>query len=150
MITSLEYDFSDLGVDENRIGRVLAERDGYPHHEFSGLITELLNNASRVCTVKAEYRVFPVGEWNDEEKKSEKRIMFMHILNYTVRGAIVLIGVLLLTGVLFPKNADATLMRVFGVVFILFGVYRIAMYYMQVKKYNFQITNEEDDDESED
>jgi len=68
MITSLEYDFSDLGVDENRIGRVLAERDGYPHHEFSGLITELLNNASRVCTVKAEYRVFPVGEWNDEEK----------------------------------------------------------------------------------
>ena len=76
--------------------------------------------------------------------------MFMHILNYTVRGAIVLIGVLLLTGVLFPKNADATLMRVFGVVFILFGVYRIAMYYMQVKKYNFQITNEEDDDESED
>lgn len=78
--------------------------------------------------------------------------MFMHILNYTVRGAIVLIGVLLLTGVLFPKNADTQMMKVFGVIFILFGLYRMAMYYSNTKRYktyDFSTKDKDDDDENE-
>ena len=56
------------------------------------------------------------------------------ILNYTVRGLIVLLGVLLFFGVIVPPQADTAMVRVFGVVFILFGLYRIATYYTAQKR----------------
>lgn len=74
--------------------------------------------------------------------------MFLHIINYTVRGMIILLGVLLLSGIINVGSADSTFLKVMGVVFILFGIYRISIYRMQSKKYNFSIS-EEDNDENE-
>ncbi len=74
--------------------------------------------------------------------------MFLHIINYTVRGMIILLGVLLLSGIINVGTADSTFIKVMGVVFILFGIYRISIYRMQSKKYNFSI-NEEENDENE-
>lgn len=64
MMNTFEYKFSELGLDEHSIGRLLWEREGYPHSEFAGLIGELLDTASRECQAKAEFRIFPVDEWN--------------------------------------------------------------------------------------
>lgn len=69
MMNSFEFDFSELGVSEQSICRLLTSGDGYACYEFSDLIEELLGNASRVCKVKAEYRIFTVGKWNDVDKK---------------------------------------------------------------------------------
>ncbi|MFP4527076.1 MAG: hypothetical protein ACLFQX_00885 [Candidatus Kapaibacterium sp.] len=72
--------------------------------------------------------------------------MFLKIINYTVRGMIVVIGILLVSGVLMPEGADDTLIRVMGVIFILFGAYRIAMFRSQQQRY---LSYEEEEDEDE-
>lgn len=64
------------------------------------------------------------------------------IINYAVRVVIVILGIILLTGAFAPENADLALYRVMGVVFILFGIYRIAMYHINLKRYR-----RENDDE---
>lgn len=68
MMNTFQYDFSELGVNEQSICRLLTAGDGYAYDGFSDLIEELLGNASRVCSIKAEYRIFPVGKWNDNNK----------------------------------------------------------------------------------
>jgi hypothetical protein len=64
------------------------------------------------------------------------------IINYTIRAMVVIIGILLLSGVLIPPNVDNTLYRVMGIIFTLFGIYRITTYYSQLKK----MRREEDDE----
>ncbi len=59
---------------------------------------------------------------------------------------IILLGVLLLSGIINVGTADSTFIKVMGVVFILFGIYRISIYRMQSKKYNFSISEEENDE----
>jgi hypothetical protein len=48
---------------------------------------------------------------------------------------IVILGILMLSGILLPDNADKSLTNVMGIVFILFGLYRLAMYHTQRKRY---------------
>jgi len=57
------------------------------------------------------------------------------IFNYTIRGLIIVFGMLLLLGVIAPPRADAAMTRIFGIVFILFGIYRIATYYTAQKRF---------------
>lgn len=57
------------------------------------------------------------------------------IINYAVRAVVVVLGILLVSGAFKPENADDTLFRVMGAVFILFGTYRIVMYYFSLKRY---------------
>lgn len=56
---------------------------------------------------------------------------YLVILNYCVRGMVALVGV----GILFiPSsmvNTDTTMLRTMGIVFVLFGVYRVASFYHQ-------------------
>ncbi len=56
------------------------------------------------------------------------------IINYGIRSLIILFGLLLLTGVVAPPQTDTAMLRVFGVIFILFGSYRIATYYTAQKR----------------
>ncbi len=70
--------------------------------------------------------------------------MLLIIINYTVRGGIIVLGVLLIAGVIDFGDSDRTLMRAFGVICVLFGIYRISIYRMQQKKYSFL---EEEEDE---
>ncbi|MDX9790805.1 MAG: hypothetical protein WC313_01535 [Candidatus Kapaibacterium sp.] len=69
--------------------------------------------------------------------------MLMRIINYSVRGFIVLLGILIATGVIL-EEFDVQMRIVFGLVFILFGIYRLTMYYTQEKRYKF--LDEQDDD----
>lgn len=68
----------------------------------------------------------------------------MRIINYSVRGFIVILGILIATGVIL-NEIDSQMRLVFGAVFILFGVYRLTMYYTQEKRYKFM---DEEEDES--
>lgn len=68
MMNTFQYDFSELAVDGEQIGRLLGYGDGYQADGFSGLIGELIGNIARVCSVKAEYRIYPVEEWKNAGK----------------------------------------------------------------------------------
>jgi hypothetical protein len=46
------------------------------------------------------------------------------------------------SGIIIPTSDDATMFRVMGIVFILFGVYRIVIYRMKYKEYNFKSEQE--------
>lgn len=61
----------------------------------------------------------------------------MNIVNYAIKICIILIGILLLFGVFTPKNGDTTFTNVMGVIFILFGIYRIILYRMKTQQYDF-------------
>lgn len=67
----------------------------------------------------------------------------MRILNYGIRGIIVILGVLIISGVILGE-IDTQMRIVFGTVFVLFGVYRLTMYYTQEKRYKFM--DEEEDE----
>ena len=70
--------------------------------------------------------------------------MLSDIINYFVKGLIILIGLLFIIfgGDMMPNNADPIMFRVFGVIFILFGIYRVLLYRANKKKYKFR--NDED------
>jgi hypothetical protein len=54
--------------------------------------------------------------------------------NYATRGMVVLIGLIWVAGIV-PLVRYDTNLRMFGVVFILFGVYRLATFYTQQMEY---------------
>lgn len=56
---------------------------------------------------------------------------------------IVILGLLIITGTIF-EQMDTQMRIVFGVVFILFGIYRLIMYYTQERRYKFLEENDED------
>lgn len=68
--------------------------------------------------------------------------MLLKIINYGVRAAVLIIGLLFLTGIIIPAGGDSTMFRVMGLVVTLFGLYRLTTYYLQQKRYNFD--NDED------
>ena len=69
--------------------------------------------------------------------------MLLKIVNYCIKILIVLLGVLLASGVLFPSYPDKLLIRAMGVLFIFWGVYRIIVYTMNLKKYRRDENEEE-------
>lgn len=71
--------------------------------------------------------------------------MILRIINYSVRILIVLIGILLLSGLIL-NEIEPQFRIMAGLVFILFGIYRISLLYTQEKRYKFMT---EDEDEKE-
>ncbi len=72
--------------------------------------------------------------------------MIAQIINYSIRILIIIIGILLISGILSSPEWDDSFLRIMGVVFILFGIYRVIIYRSQVKRYNF---SREEEDENE-
>lgn len=70
-----------------------------------------------------EFLIFQIGK------------VFSKIINYGVRAIIILIGILLLSGIIDPPEQDTSFIRIMGVIFILFGLYRIIIYHSQLKRY---------------
>jgi hypothetical protein len=68
----------------------------------------------------------------------------LNIVNYIVRIGIIVIGIVLVSGLIAPQNGDTTLYRVMGIIFILFGTYRIVLYRMKSKQYSSFFENEEE------
>lgn len=60
--------------------------------------------------------------------------MLNDIINYGVRIVIILLGILLAGGVLTPGKNDP-MIRIVGIIAILFGLYRIVMYSRNKRKY---------------
>lgn len=77
--------------------------------------------------------------------QQSKIFPFMKVLNYSIRGLVVLIGIGFVSGILIPETAGVNdqMFRIMGIVFILFGIYRLVTYYSQQKRYEY----EKDDDE---
>lgn len=86
--------------------------------------------------------------------------MISKILNYGIRILIILLGISFLSGIFnpLPDGYDKSVLRVFGVVFILFGIYRIVSYrsatsrYLRTRRYYTEEdleSNDEDDDDDE-
>jgi hypothetical protein len=60
--------------------------------------------------------------------------MYSKLLNYGIRIAMIIVGLLMAVGFFTAPGRDETLMRMLGIVLILFGVYRIAMYHNAQKR----------------
>jgi len=69
--------------------------------------------------------------------------LILRIINYAVRILIVVIGILLLSGFILSEIEPQFRITV-GIVFTLFGLYRISLLYTQEKRYKFM--REEDDE----
>lgn len=64
--------------------------------------------------------------------------MINDIINYSIRIIIILLGIVFVSGYLMPEGSDPTMMRVFGVIFVLFGIYRLLLYRANKKRYNYK------------
>jgi len=69
----------------------------------------------------------------------------LHYINYIIKIAIIIIGIIFASGILAPSHEDINMFRIMGGVFILFGVYRIVIYKMKHREYNFKKVEEEDE-----
>jgi len=61
--------------------------------------------------------------------------IYLKILNYTIRIIIIILGIMLTAGWLAPQEGDGTMFRVMGIIFILFGIYRVVTFHTQSKRY---------------
>ena len=62
--------------------------------------------------------------------------MINDIINYGIRILIILLGLVFVSGYFMPEDSDPTMMRVFGIIFVLFGFYRLALYRAHKKRYS--------------
>ncbi len=67
--------------------------------------------------------------------------MYSNLLNYGIRLVMILMGALMVFGVFTSPRQDPALMRMMGIVLILFGVYRMAMYHTKQQR-RFKDDNE--------
>lgn len=71
--------------------------------------------------------------------------MYNKILNYSIRVLIIVFGILIFFDAPGWSRGNENVLRVFGIVMILFGIYRIIAYNYAVNSEE----NEEDDDDNE-
>lgn len=58
----------------------------------------------------------------------------MVLINYIVRALILVLGIVLFFGIIKVPNADPYIMKVMGVIFILWGIFRIVIYNVKLKQ----------------
>lgn len=66
------------------------------------------------------------------------------ILNYAVRILVVLIGIIMLAGILPMPKRDPVMLQTMGVLFILFGLYRLATFHFRKKELEREHNGEEE------
>jgi hypothetical protein len=71
--------------------------------------------------------------------------MTMIIINYAVKILTILVGVVLVSGVMFQGSPDKFMFQIMGGIFILWGVYRIIVYANNLKRYKRMENDEEED-----
>jgi hypothetical protein len=72
MIGSIfQINFSDLKLNIAQIEKVMGYKDGESQETISDLIDKVLKEAETDFKIKAEYKVFPVTKFNDNDKSVE-------------------------------------------------------------------------------
>jgi hypothetical protein len=72
MIGSIfQINFSDLKLNIAQIEKVIGYKDGESQETISDLIDKVLKEAETDFKIKAEYKVFPVTKFNDNDKSVE-------------------------------------------------------------------------------
>jgi cobalamin-dependent methionine synthase I len=65
---TFQFNFSDLNLNISQIEQVMGYKEGESQETISELIRKLLKEMEPVCSIKAEYRVFPVEKVDDSGK----------------------------------------------------------------------------------
>ena len=68
--------------------------------------------------------------------------MLLRLINYGIRIAIIVVGILLVSGAIPLKNTDDSFIKPMGYLFIIFGVYRIVTYYLSLRRISKEESNE--------
>jgi hypothetical protein len=66
--STFRFSFSDLKITVAQIESLMGYKDGESHEPVAELTGKLLKEAESVCSIKAEYRIFPVGSFIDDDK----------------------------------------------------------------------------------
>ena len=69
--STFQFSFPDLKITVAQIERTMGYLEGESHEPVAGLTGKLLREAESVCSIKGEYRVFPVAGFFDTEKSIE-------------------------------------------------------------------------------
>jgi Sec-independent protein translocase protein TatA len=73
--------------------------------------------------------------------------MISKIINYSTRLLVIIIGFVLVFGDFTPENTDDNLVNIVGIIFILFGAYRLISYHYSWKKYSSGSKDRDNDDD---
>ncbi len=74
--------------------------------------------------------------------------MLSVIINYIIRAAIAVVGVLLVTGVIGVGTSEETTLKIIGVLMIVWGIYRTISFYISYKKMKQSGDDDEEDTEN--
>jgi hypothetical protein len=66
-----QFDFGDLNLTASQIESIMGYSDGEAERHFHELIAETLDLASKICTIRAEYRIFSDVKFDDKAKSIE-------------------------------------------------------------------------------
>jgi hypothetical protein len=69
--SSFHINFSELKLDIAAIEKVMGYRDGESEETISDLVEKILKEAETDFKIKAEYKVFPVTKFNENDKSVE-------------------------------------------------------------------------------
>jgi hypothetical protein len=83
------YDFCELDLTVKKIAEVIGYGVGAESGDISELVSDALADVSRICSVKAEYRIFPEISFNSTDKSVRindvdfniNRIIFHQLMN---------------------------------------------------------------------
>jgi len=62
--------------------------------------------------------------------------MVKKILNYSIKFLIIILGILMVSGYAFPYYPDQVMMKMFGAILIIWGIYRLIRYRKALKKFS--------------
>jgi hypothetical protein len=65
---TFKINFKDLKLTVDQIERVMGYKEGESHETISELVSRLLSEADKICTLKAEYRIYDNISFNDSGK----------------------------------------------------------------------------------
>jgi len=66
--STFRFSFSDLKITVAQMEKFMGYREGESHEPVTELTGKLLKEAESVCTIKAEYWIFPVVKFIEDEK----------------------------------------------------------------------------------
>jgi hypothetical protein len=77
--STFQFDFKELNLTVSQIENIIGFNEGDDRQFVTDLIGELLNDANKICTIKAQVRIFDNIHFNRETTSVEINNMIFHI-----------------------------------------------------------------------